>query len=281
MKTKQQIIATTHVDLQFEKLSHSALESMARQINECYLPLDIEHDLRLPPVGRVVAAKIVALQDGESALVGTMEIFDESDAIDSINGDGRKIPIRDREIESIQLIYDRGLLDEDGQELIADLARISGKHEQPEHYVKKSLDPITIIIILAGLFPIEKIAEGFLTKLGEDSYNKLKSSLGKWLHKKESSTSEKVLDFSFAAVHNGKTVEVQVFITNPSEHDLEEFLDKALNRLDVLLALLPLDDFDVAQIVCEFKDHKLMVRHAIRNDAVPLHFMLMDIEEEE
>lgn len=53
------IMTTTHVDLHGDRMSLSVLESLASQIKERYLPININHDIRIPPVGRVVDAEVV------------------------------------------------------------------------------------------------------------------------------------------------------------------------------------------------------------------------------
>ena len=54
-------IATSHIDLHGERLSLEALNSLARQINERYLPINVNHDIRRPIVGRMVHAEVVRL----------------------------------------------------------------------------------------------------------------------------------------------------------------------------------------------------------------------------
>lgn len=96
MKKIQMTMATSHVDLHGDRILPSALEAAVRQIRKQYLPLIKEHDIRYPPRGRVVSAEVIKLHDGEYALQGTAEVFEESDSIESLTGDGRKIPIRDQ-----------------------------------------------------------------------------------------------------------------------------------------------------------------------------------------
>lgn len=76
MKVKA-IMATTHVDRHNMKITKEALESGVRQINGDYaLVFNLEHDVTLPPIGKVIEAGIEQLEDGEYQLVATNEVFE-------------------------------------------------------------------------------------------------------------------------------------------------------------------------------------------------------------
>ena len=76
---KQRIIlATTHIDRHSMRMTREALEGTAEQINHGSRPLlTVEHDLSLPPYGKVVKAWVEPRDDGEYQLVVENEIFDE------------------------------------------------------------------------------------------------------------------------------------------------------------------------------------------------------------
>jgi len=56
-KLKVPILKTGVIDR--ELITYEALLSMKKQLDHTYLPLTIEHDIRNPPVGRIVSAEIV------------------------------------------------------------------------------------------------------------------------------------------------------------------------------------------------------------------------------
>ena len=52
-----------------------------------------EHDIRRPPIGRVVSAEVVVLNDGTHLLQGEAEIFEENDHLDSLPQNGKSVSI--------------------------------------------------------------------------------------------------------------------------------------------------------------------------------------------
>lgn len=277
MKRIQKIMATSHVDLHGDMIHPDALEDAARQIREQYLPMNIEHDIRRPPIGRIVSAEVIKLQDGEYALQSTAELFEESDSLESLTGDGRKIPIRGQDIQTIVVEYDRTFQDKEGQELLRGLSQISGEIEKPREIIKKALEPISTILIGAGVFAVGAIATGFFSKLGADAYEMLKHALIKYFRKKISS--EQILDFRFSVKQYNRTFEVHVLAVNPSEQKLDELFTSRFNGVDNLLVSLSLSESDVARVVLEYENQRLLIRYAVRSDSVP--FMFVRAQEKE
>ena len=271
MKKIQIIMATSHVDLHGDMIHPKALEDAVRQIREKYLPMNIEHDIRHPPNGRIVSAEVIKLQDGAYALQGTVELFEESDSLESLTGDERKIPIRGQDIQTIVVEYNRTFRNKEGQELLYGLSQISGEIEKPREIIKKALEPISTLLIGAGVFVVGSIATGFFSKLGSDAYEGLKHVLIKYFRKKISS--EQILDFCFSVKQCNRTFEVHVLIVNPSEQKIDELFTNGFNGVDSLLFSLPLSESDVARVVLEYENQRLVIRYAVRSDSVPFMFV--------
>jgi hypothetical protein len=73
---QQAVIATTHLDRQNQRFTKGALEKMAADINNGdRMPVNVEHDWTLPPLGKIVSAKVEERDDGEHQLVVTQEYF--------------------------------------------------------------------------------------------------------------------------------------------------------------------------------------------------------------
>jgi hypothetical protein len=279
MKKIQKIIATSHVDLHGDMIHPKALKDAVRQIKEKYLPYNIEHDIRRPPIGRIVSAKVTKLQDGQYALVATAELFEKSDSLESLTGDGRKIPIRDRDIQTIDFYYDSTFLDKKGKELLRGLSQISGKIEGSREIVKKALEPVSTFLICMGVFIVGSIAKGFLSKLGSDAYEMLKNRLIKYFRNRKNISSEQILDFCFSVKQNNKNFEVHVLVINPSEQKLDDLFASRFNEIDNLLDSLPLSESDVARIVLEYENQTLLVRYALKSDSVPFMFVKKEKKE--
>ena len=268
MKLVKGIVATTHVDLHGDRMALQALQGLARQVGEHYLPVDVNHDPRYPPVGRVDSAEIIELPDGEYAIQCTQEMFEEADSLESLNGDGRKIRIKDQNIQTIAVEYDRTFRDEKGEELLRELSQISGEDEKPTQTLKKAVEPISTLLIAAGICALGSIAVGFFTKLGSDFYDKLKNALISYY--RDNNSSERLLDFCFVTQQNNSTFEIHVLVVNPTEQKLNELFNSRFNEIDTRLSSLPLIDSDVAKIVFEYNNQKLLMLYAVRSDSVPV-----------
>jgi hypothetical protein len=270
MKKVQMIMATTHVDLHNECLTPEALEDAVEQLKHNYVPINYNHDIRYPPLGRVVSAEVIKLPDGEYALQATGELFEESDSPHKLAGDGREIPTSSVETQTFHIQFDRTFRDEDGQELVDRLHKLSESVEKPAEFIKKALEPIQVLLIASGIYIVGSIAKGFLSKLGSDIYEKLRDTLIAYYRNK---TPESILDFCFYVKEGARRVEVHVLLVNPTVENVSELLQSNFAELDEILSSLPLQKSNVSQVVLEYKNKELSVRYAVRNDSVPLHFV--------
>lgn len=264
MRTLSATMVTTHVDLDNERMAVEGLESFAASINNNYLPFTVEHDIRKAPIGRVASAVVVPLEDGEFAVKGTLEVFEERDTLSTVRGDGRRILIEQSDIPTFTVGYDRTYESQEGRELLAALKELSPKSGSTAQ-VKKSVDYVsvlTIIIAAGGL-----IAKGALQKIGQDGYEKLKKVLADYFASRKQSK-EYVLDFQFTTLWHGQTVEVHVVLTNPSRDELETLF--ATGFIDVDEFLGKCQGEDLARFVFEYKSGHLECLYILRGDCVPL-----------
>jgi hypothetical protein len=151
MKTLNARLMTTHVDLDNERMAVEGLESFAASVNNNYIPFTREHDIRKVPIGRVASATIVRLDDGEFAVNGVIEVFEEADTLSSLRGDGRRIRNETEKISTFTVGYDRTYETPEGRQLLAALAHLSPESgSMPQ--VKKSVDyvPVLTIMVAAG-----------------------------------------------------------------------------------------------------------------------------------
>lgn len=77
MKIYIGIASTTHIDRHGDRLSKDALDDMARQINEKYIPKLIDHDWN-KHVGVILYGKVFRLEDGEYALGAVSGLFEDT-----------------------------------------------------------------------------------------------------------------------------------------------------------------------------------------------------------
>src|SRR5208283_1885839 len=125
-----------------EMISKEALEQLANRMNKQYTLINIEHDPRIPPVGRFISARLVELTDGEYGVDGVGELFETGDSY-ALNDDGKEIPIHDhKSSDKLRIIFDRNYENEVDQEIIDELSQLLGS--QAEEEIKKALDPLDI-----------------------------------------------------------------------------------------------------------------------------------------
>ena len=64
-----------------------------------------------------------------------------------------------------------------------------------------------------------------------------------------------------------------MLIVNPSEQKIDELFTNGFNGVDSLLFSLPLSESDVARVVLEYENQRLVIRYAVRSDSVPFMFV--------
>ncbi|HTU46541.1 MAG TPA: hypothetical protein VMF91_15850 [Bryobacteraceae bacterium] len=266
MRKARITILTTHVDLHGDRFAPEGLESTAAGINCRYLPLTVEHDLRIPPIGRIVSAEVTSLPDGEHAIEADVEIFEENDTPEVLAGDGRTVRISLDDIPTFIAEFDRSYESESGQRTLAALRSLSPTSKTTP-VVKKAVEPISMLIIAGGVFAFAAVATGFLNKLGSDLYDGLKKTLaGHFAGTSES----KLLDFRFTTVHEEDFVEVHVLVENPTPEVLESLFTSNFGGLDIFLSGIDPAELAIVRLVLKYKDDRLILLYALRKDCVPL-----------
>lgn len=218
--------------------------------------------------GRIVSAEVSHLPDGELALEGMAEIFEETDTFDSLAGDGRAIEIPREDIPTFNVEYYRTYETADGDRLLESLKELSPASESVP-IAKKAFEPISTIVIAAGVFAIGTLATGFLSKLGEEVYEGLKARLAAHFQR-TSSPSPRILDFRFTVAHQGDFVEVHVLVENPTTREqLEVLFSSNFAGLDALLLEFDHSKWAIAKFVLQYKNGQLDVLYLLRKDCVP------------
>lgn len=259
-------LSTTHTDRHNEKMSVDALKAMVMQSNENIIPLGMEHDPRLSPVGRILQTKLVELDDGEYAIDGIAEMFDCN--VDDLTDVGeRKIPYRQYRTGELKIITDRNFRDETSKKDILELSVLL-KNADVREEIKKALDPIAILTI-GGSFALGAIASGFFGEIGADGYRALKGLLSKIFSTRVHSQ-EKLLHFEFTIIKDIKSINIEVILTNPSEKEINTLLDTGLKQLDLILSEHFESKLDFARIVYNFRDGQLELNYSVLKNGIPL-----------
>ena len=275
MSIEQAVIATTNIDRHGERLALTALESMVEQSRTAIIPVYIEHDPRNPPVGRTIKAEVRKRHDSEYELLSTYELFDnqtnlaqDSPFIDK--SDRREIRLRSYPDNGIQIIWDRSFRDPSDQLLLQELVGTGSTRMHLAETYKKAIEPISILIIGAGVYVLGKIADGFLSNIGSDGWKGFKGKLSQIFTKKKGDTGEAVLHLDFHISTEKTNYSVSVLATNPDESDIDALFDLHIHQLDSLVAKILTATPDVRVIVFEYRKGSMSAKYMIRRDGIPM-----------
>ena len=228
--------------------------------------MGVEHDPRIPPVGRLISAHIEELEDGEFAADGVAETFEKAEEI-AFKNDGREIPLRYFKDECLHIDYDRSYDNHEDKQILKEIESLISV--EIGHQVKKAVEPISLLII-AGSFIAGGIVMGFLSKIGSDAWDLFKDKLIKLMKKKQEENKEYLLAFEFTVQKKNQIICLETVLSNPSESEISEFLQSGLKELDRLTPQLLEIGHGLKKIVFEYREGKLRVIFGLRKDGVPL-----------
>lgn len=271
------ILSTTHVDRHGHRMMLSALEDGVKQINSGYLPFGVEHDPRIAPIGRVVAARIKKLEDGEYGLEGEIEVFEAGDEL-LFREDGRHIPLGTYPVGRLQVIYDMSFEDDESMAVIDEISEQFGT--KPIQELKKALEPIAVLAIAGSAFVVGQVSKGFLSRLGQDGYEALKVRLCKLFQYRQCRGKDTLLEVTLIVPIQGKDVEVDILCKNPSAGVLDDVLKTQLQRIEDTLPTLLDPRHGIRKLVFEHENGSVHLRFAVRWDGVPLSPEPRDSERE-
>ena len=146
---------------------------------------------------------------------------------------------------------------------------------QASPYIKKSLDPISVLTIGGG-FILGAVASGFLNKLGSDAYSALKLKLKELFDHQREQPGDSLLSIEATVESGGTRMVVVVLATNPTSGDIDQLLGDGLAQVDRISRSLFDTASDIPKVVCFFQEGVVQPRFGVRRDCVPLHPVLPD-----
>lgn len=266
------IIANSLPDSHGDRLAKSALDQLAESVRTSLIPMNVEHDPRGGPCGRVVMAEVQERDDGEYEVAAEIEIFE--DDIEKIE-DGREI-VLNRRYPGGELIvtWDRSYRHETDQTLIKELADLMGAETTQEH--KKAEEPLSILWLIAGFLGVagSSFAAGFFGKMGSDSWDLAKKKVGQLMERKAKSHDEYLLIFSTQVGHpfHEHVVEVDICLTNPTEDLIDAFWREGTIQLDSVLPLYVECSSELRKLFFEYDNNGLRLEYGVRSDCAPIKF---------
>lgn len=265
MRKYEVVLVKGGIDSHGDVWTVEALESSAQVFNAQYTPVGVEHDIRQAPVGRVIEARVVCTDSGVHELRGTLALWDEADTEESLSGDGRAVAIGEPPGAPFAVLYDRAWEGTEDLAFITDLARLVDG--APKFVIKKAVDPIGTLVIVAGAFAVGALAKSFFGELGKDLYNALKAKLRDYFAR--SRVRGRRLVFTLYVGPDQQLTEVQVIIDNVGPQAIEAFLSSGLQAVDETVAAILARPNDIARIALEYQESRIHVLYTMRRDGVP------------
>jgi hypothetical protein len=251
------IVATTHVDSQGDRFTREALDGMVEQSNRTLIPITLEHDPRLPPVGRLVMAQVVKLSDGETGIEVEGEIFENGDQV-SFSSAKQIAPAP----HDASLYYDSAYTDPEDKQLVGEIASIMGKPAQEQ--LKKSVDPISVILISLGVAAFNR----FFDNLNDDLYKSFRDRLLRLLDRHRR-TREQIVIFELSLPHGATNVDVEILLVDPSEKEIDTLKDLSVTSVrEQLTSYLRI--VGISKVVMRFDHGVLVPLYGLRADSVPV-----------
>jgi hypothetical protein len=268
MKKVFAILATTHVDRHNEAFALSALEGMVELLNRSYLPVGVEHDPRVPPIGRVLSAEVRKREDGEFEVAADVEIFEPGDRI-KFGMEKRRTIVRCNVDDRIAVIDDRAFLTDEDQSVIGEIRNLLDARAETES--KKALDPIAVLTIAVTIVGT-KIAEGFVGQIGGDVWEAVKGKL-KTLFRRPRNSPARLLNFAATVEINGERRLVEVILSDPSDADIDQLdptiVDEAISGAR---AVVDSNAFLVRFVYSYSRADGLRARFAVAASGAPVLF---------
>jgi hypothetical protein len=263
MSIKKAIIATTALDAHNERMSLDCLKGMVEQVNTHTILMNIEHDPRIPPIGRIISGKVVNLDNNEYGVEAEIELFDEESKLEDAF---KNRPLRcddDFKLNSVRLGYDRNFDNENDRKTISDISTIL--KSKPQYQVKKALEPLSILEIGGG-FVLGCIASGFFSQIGSDGYNLLKEKIKNLFSEEKFGEKERLLEFSFSVIMGDRKINCKVILTNPKSSEIDSIFDSGLKEFDKIVEAQFELKRDYKLIVFEYKNGQFEPKYAVTND---------------
>lgn len=195
--------ATTHVDRHNMKFTKGALEKLADDINNGSKAagVGLDHDVTVPPMGKVSSAYVEKRKDGEYQIIITQNIFDQYTKLELPDGlivykeelpdDKRPFSLNNYEDVPKKLLIHTDHVnfetEKEYDEFIKDVKE-AGEFEEEEYFRKSVLpDPELLITLTHGLITylagkkiIDKTADKIIDKMTDDisnAYDALKKAV--------------------------------------------------------------------------------------------------------
>ena len=123
--------------------------------------------------------------------------------------------------------------------------------------------------MIGGAFVLAGVATGFLNRLGEDAYDKLKRKLGE-LFDGRRGAKEVLLRVNLIVGVKGEEIEVDLLATSPDRATVEALLGSGIRAVSREIAPIVAGTEGLKRLVFEYEQGSVRLRFGVRRDGVPV-----------
>ena len=175
--------------------TRQALDGMAAQFNQNFIPLNSEHLGFLPPIGRIDTAAVIETDDGEFELHIAGPSLQNFDAVDepeweSILADPTEASTPEL---SVKVSYTPRNFDESvAREILDDIRDVAQPDERWSEW-----PPLEFAFLIPVVWGVTKFAGSFLDELGRAAGNAVATKIGSWVRRSKQPDRTVVLALKF------------------------------------------------------------------------------------
>lgn len=264
MRQYTKVISTTRVDAHGDILQRDDLERMAARMAREYTLVGYGHDIRHPPIGRIVSTRLIKQEDGEYVLEGTFEIWDKNDDISSSIGDGRKIKLDIPDYNKPTILYNPLSLNQNDLQILSGIAKLG--FQLKDDRIEKAYDPaISSIIFYGSIMALGAFITGVFNQLGQEA---IKAVIKKLKELYSSSLSgERLVIFKFPIIYDGSRHELDVVLEKSS--DVEELSKCSSKHIEELVKSAFASEPRTIKVVIGCTDGEFHILYSVRDDGAP------------
>jgi hypothetical protein len=149
----------------------------------------------------------------------------------------------------------------------------------PIESIKKAMEPLSVLQLTAA-FVAGGVASGFLGKLGSDAADALKEKIKRLMRRAEKRAPERVFRLVLQLEKDGYSIEADIFITNPTDNDIDSLLSSGLSEIDSKIPQLMDFGKQLSKLTFEYKDNHLQLKFGVRKDCVPVTIKTTDTHDD-
>jgi hypothetical protein len=264
-------IATTHHRSDHPPVTLDHLKQDLDMIDHVIIPVYSVYDPRQPPIGRVISGTIVGLEDGEYALDVNVELFGPDFIPECGDNGDKRVAIVNKPVGKFDVWCSACFVTPEKAAYLSEIATILETSPSYRSNTGMPQEDLPVIIISIGMLPFGYIADTISKRLGCEKVHRLLEKLTLMFTLPEENLPESLLIFDLeVADRQGRSLVVEVIMTNPSGKAINSFFSGGLGELNRILPPYYLSRLHPKKIVMNYCEGRFRVLYAIQKQGIPM-----------